>query len=128
MASTGGNRVFVDTYVLVYAQSSLDPRQAAAASKVVELLQAGDELWISTQVLREYLSAMSRPVLTRPAVPAPALLADISRFESQFHVAEESKGVFNNLRALLSRFRWAAARSTTQTSLPQCKLTASRIS
>jgi predicted nucleic acid-binding protein len=92
MATTGGNLAFVDTNILVYAQSSLDPRQAAAASKVGELLQARDELWISTQVLREYLSVMSRPALTRPAVAMPAILADISRFESQFQVAEEKQG------------------------------------
>ncbi len=101
MAMTGGNRVFVDTNVLVYAQSSLDPRHAGAASKVAELLQAGDKLWISTQALREYLSVMSRPVLSRPAVPMSALLADISRFESQFQAAEETKPVFDNLQALL---------------------------
>jgi predicted nucleic acid-binding protein len=60
MATMVGNRVFVDTNILVYVQSSLDPRQAAAALKAVDLIQAGDELWISTQVLRDYLSVLSR--------------------------------------------------------------------
>jgi predicted nucleic acid-binding protein len=100
-ATTGGNRVFVDTNILVYAQSIFDPRQAAAASKVAELIQAGDELWISTQVMREYLSVMSRPVLSRPAIPMLAILADLSRFESHFQVAEDSKSVFSNLKLLL---------------------------
>lgn len=44
---------------------------------------------------------MSRSVLTRPAVPMAAILADISRFESQFQLAEETKAVFSNLRVLL---------------------------
>jgi predicted nucleic acid-binding protein len=55
MPTTGGNRVFVDTNFLVYAQSSLDPRHAAATGRVAELIRAGDELWISTGIARVFV-------------------------------------------------------------------------
>jgi predicted nucleic acid-binding protein len=62
-----GSRVFIDTNVLVYAVSQHSPWYRAARERLVDLSRADAQLWISRQVIREFLAATSRPTgLTRP--------------------------------------------------------------
>ena len=53
--------VFVDTNVLIYAEESLSAHHAAARACLIRLEAEGAVLWISRQVLREYLAVMTRP-------------------------------------------------------------------
>jgi predicted nucleic acid-binding protein len=58
---TGDNRCFVDTNALVYA-NLLGSLHHPAASKLLQQADAaGDELWISSQIMREYLAVVTRP-------------------------------------------------------------------
>lgn len=94
--------VFVDTNVLVYAAIASSPFFAEAFGQLDAFRRAGVELWVSRQVLREYLATLSRPQPFAPPLPAPALIADIRRFESQFRIAEDGPAVTANLLTLLS--------------------------
>jgi len=61
MATMGGDPVFVDTNVLVYASVISPPLRQVALRAILDREQAKTELWISRQVLREYLAVLSRP-------------------------------------------------------------------
>ena len=54
MATTGANPpVFLDTNVLVYATVTSAPWHAVALQAILSREQAGIELWISRQVIRD---------------------------------------------------------------------------
>ncbi|UBF24523.1 hypothetical protein K9N68_22920 [Kovacikia minuta CCNUW1] len=56
---TGDNAVFVDTNILVYANLALSPFHVQAVERLQVFNDQGIDLWLSRQVLREYLSAMT---------------------------------------------------------------------
>jgi predicted nucleic acid-binding protein len=102
MATTAADPVFVDTNNLVYAQQSLSPYHAVATAKMQELALAGHRLWTSRQVLREYLSVMSRPGTLTAPVSMAALLSDVQSFQAQFLIAEDGPAVMLHLVNLLA--------------------------
>jgi len=53
--------VFLDTNVLVYATRPSAAQHAAAQAALTRLEGEGSSLWVSAQVLREYLAAVTRP-------------------------------------------------------------------
>jgi len=120
MATTEGNRVFVDTNVLVYAAVSQAPFHAEARSVIRTRQEAGMDLWISRQVLREYLATLSRPQTFSIPQPIDVLIADIQRFQASFSIAEDGPAVTAKLLEVLGPSPWAASRFMTQISWPRC--------
>jgi predicted nucleic acid-binding protein len=104
MATTADDPVFVDTNVLVYANTVRSPLHVRAQSALQDLSASAITLWISRQILREYLVTLSRPqTFSAPVAPA-ALVADVIRFQTQFLIAEDGPLVTSNLLGLLSTF------------------------
>lgn len=64
MATTDANPIFADTNVLVYANVAAAPLHAIAIQAIQDPEQAGVKLWISRQVIREYLAVLRRRPLT----------------------------------------------------------------
>lgn len=81
------DRIFVDTNVLFYATVAESPFHQQASQALKQVRESGAKLWISSQVLREYLAVMTRPSLVQDPPPRDALLNAISSFRSFFHVA-----------------------------------------
>ncbi len=54
-------RVFIDTKILVYVTVASAPLHQTAQQTLQMLWNAGDDLWISRQVLREYAMVVTRP-------------------------------------------------------------------
>jgi len=79
MATTEGDPIFVDTNVLVYSTRPFAARHAAATAAVARLAAAGAILWISPQILREYLAVVTRPQATAPGLPMATALNDVQR-------------------------------------------------
>jgi predicted nucleic acid-binding protein len=104
MTTTAANKVFVDTNILVYAHLALSPLYTAALTRLQDLNNAGFELWISRQTLREYLSAMTRPGVLTGSIPIPSLLADVRNLASRFAIAEDGPAVTTHLLTLMSTF------------------------
>jgi predicted nucleic acid-binding protein len=102
MATTAVDAVFIDTNILIYAHQAHSPFHMAAIAKLHGLASAAHPLWISRQVLREYLAAMSKPAALTAPVPLTALVADIHSFQAQFDIAEDGPGVTMNLLMLLA--------------------------
>jgi predicted nucleic acid-binding protein len=103
MATTGASAdpVFVDTNVLIQATITAAPLHAVAVARLAALTGSGSELWISRQVLREYLATLSRPQSYTPALSAAALAADVTRFEAQFRIADDGPAVTGHLLTLI---------------------------
>ena len=59
--TTAADRVLVDTNVLVYASLRNSPWHVQAIQALHTELQSGREMWVSRQILREYLAVMTRP-------------------------------------------------------------------
>jgi len=99
---TSGSPVFLDTNILVYANLALSPWHAQAVQRLTALDAEGTPLWVSRQVLREYLAAMTRPGELTGTIPMPALLNDVRYFAQRFRVADEGAPVTAQLLALLT--------------------------
>src|SRR5262249_49371887 len=72
--------VLIDTNILMYLIEPRAPLHAVASSKLQNLQAAGHPLWISRQIVREYLAAMSRPGTATPPLSMSTLLADALGF------------------------------------------------
>jgi predicted nucleic acid-binding protein len=74
MATMAVDPVFVDTSVLVYARVAVSPFHSAAVTKLDDLKAAGHPFWVSRQILREYLAALTKPATVTPLLPIAALV------------------------------------------------------
>src|SRR5579872_2451017 len=84
--------VFIDTNILVYAARPSAPNYAVARVALNRLEAEGAGLWISAQVVREYLAVVTRSQATAPALPMATAIADVRRFQSIFEVAYPGPG------------------------------------
>lgn len=95
------DRVLVDTNVLVYASLRGSEWHGLAIQALHSEIQAGAALWVSRQILREYLAVLTRPGTTTLASPATAGAADVIAFERMFHVADDTFEVTSRLLDLV---------------------------
>lgn len=95
--------VFIDTNVLVYAKLGQSPFYQKAVDQLRTLDEQGVVLWVSRQVLREYLAAMTRPSTLTSPIPVPSLTADVRYFGSRFEIAEDGPAVTDRLLHLLEQ-------------------------
>ena len=103
MATMAVDPTFVDTNVLVNASLSTAPFHPAAFQALRDLRLAGVELWISRQILREYLATLSRPQSFTAPLAAAVLSADLIYFQSRFRIAEDGPAVTATLLQLITR-------------------------
>jgi predicted nucleic acid-binding protein len=94
--------VFLDTNVLIYVSRPSAPEHGAARRTLGQLEAEGGALWISQQVLREYLAVATRPQATAPPLPRATALADIRRFRASFEIAADNPSVLDRLLQLLA--------------------------
>jgi predicted nucleic acid-binding protein len=97
-------RVFVDTSVLAYANQELATLHAEARAQLAALGDTGVELWISRQVLREYLAVVTRPHSRGAPLPPVLAVERVRRFAAVFQVAEDSPQILGQLLDLLGTY------------------------
>jgi predicted nucleic acid-binding protein len=101
MATQVADQVFVDTNVWVNATVPAAPDHGRAVAALGGI--ADGCLWTSRQVVREFLSVMSRPQTFFPGdAPMQDILQRAGIIESRCRVAEDGPDVARELRALLS--------------------------
>lgn len=103
MAMTAADPLFVDTNVLVYANVLEAPLHERALGAIYAAQQAGRPLWISRQVIREYLMVMTRPQAFEN-LPRTTVLEQVERFVAHFQVADETPAVTTHLLALMETY------------------------
>ena len=102
MAPAAADAVFVDTNILIYHQLVQSPWHGAARQKLQDLQKAGHPLWISRQIIREYLAALSGPGVLAQPVAMTTLIGHVQSFQSQFLIAEDGPVVTGELLILLA--------------------------
>lgn len=103
MVTGDDNPVFLDTNILVYARATQSPFHQTALQAIQRLDNSGVEVWISRQVLREYLATLTRPQLFTNPLPIDRLIEDIRLFQTQFRVAEDDPKVTERLLTLMEQ-------------------------
>lgn len=101
---TTGAKAVVDTNILLRA---IQPRMAlhAEAEALIQRLWTADvELWISRQVIREYLVQATHPNTFKPPLTVQQVLAQMEVIESLFRTADETRAVTDQLLALLKTY------------------------
>lgn len=102
MATTAADRVFVDTNVLIRATIASAPLHDQAVRALVRLRERRVELWISNQVIREYIANLTRPQQYSHAIPFGAVLDQVRRLRTLFKVAEDTSLGLDHLLRLLA--------------------------
>jgi len=102
MTNADADALLVDTNVLVYAASPNSPLHNPALATLVRHRAAGRQLWISTQIIREFLVVMCNPNLTTPAFQPERAAVAVRYLLRRFHVAEDTHQVSRTLSWLLT--------------------------
>jgi predicted nucleic acid-binding protein len=99
------SRVFIDTNVLVYADQPHAAFHTIARNALIAFEAAGDEQWISLQVIRDYLPVVTRvnpsAVERVPLSPQIAAVA-AARFLDTFRIAPDGLDVATRLLDLIA--------------------------
>lgn len=103
MTTTAAEPEFIDTNILVYGVLTSSPLHAQTVQALEEREQAGVELWISRQILREYVSALTRGGTSTPVVPMAAIVTDLVVFQSRYRIAEDGQAVTDQFLRLLGQ-------------------------
>lgn len=98
------DEVFVDTNILVFSSHEGSPHHWIAREVLNNLQNSGVRLWISRQVLREYLAVLTRiSMISGPRVHEE-IIQDVKRFEEQFRIVEDGPVVTLLLLDLLREY------------------------
>ena len=92
--------MFIDTNVLVMSRFPGAPDHGAARESLERAFRAPEPLTISRQVMREYLSVVTRPQQWPTAMTREEALADVIRLTGAFEVLEDGPVVTESLIAL----------------------------
>jgi predicted nucleic acid-binding protein len=102
MTTMDDEPTFVDTNILVYTNVPTAPEHLTARARLKDLDSAGAQIWISRQVLREYMTRLTRPQTFMNPVSPAEVTADIRMFEVQYEIAEDGPAVTVHLLDLLN--------------------------
>jgi len=100
MPTTTISAVFVDTNILTRATILSAPLHEEAQEALDRLSESGAELWISPQVIREYMVNATRDQSYSKAIPMVQVLEQIKRFRAAFKIAEETTAVLDKMLEL----------------------------
>jgi predicted nucleic acid-binding protein len=92
---------FVDTNILVFASERRAPLHAVALQAMRDVRTSGSPIWVSRQILREYVAVLSRPQIWGIPQPIATLVGEVRWFERRFRVAEDNPRVTVHLLRLL---------------------------
>lgn len=96
-----GGKVFVDTNVLLRATLAQFPLHQQANQLVRDQIKDDAELWISRQVIREYIAQVSRPQTFMPPMSVPQIESQVTGMRMLFKIADENEAVTDQLLNLL---------------------------
>ena len=96
--------MFIDTNILVSARILEAPDHDRARAQLERAFQDLEPLRISRQVVREYLSVVTRPQTWSIAIAREDALTDVDRLTSGFEILEDGPRVTQSLLALCREF------------------------
>jgi len=96
--------LFIDTNILVYANVATAPLHNEALAAVNAASGSGRELWVSRQVLREFIAARTRPQTFAKPSPSKTVIERVKYFEGRFRVADDNQAVTEQLLNLMANY------------------------
>ena len=99
-----GVRAFLDTNVLLRARIKSQDLHQEATKMLDTQLNNGAELWISRQVIREFLVHITRPQSVSQPMTVLEAEAEINLLQSVFVVADETAAVTARLLQLIKQY------------------------
>ena len=97
--------MFIDTNIFVNSRIPDAPGHHVARQRLTRALQADEPLRISRQILREYLSVVTRPQTWAAAITRDEAVEDVNKLTASFEVLEDGPMVTSSLVALLREVR-----------------------
>ena len=85
--------MFIDTSIFVPARSARAPHCTVARAALSQAQESGKTLGTSRQVLREYLSTMTRPQTWHDPLPMTQALNDLAWLSVAFEILEDGTHV-----------------------------------
>ncbi len=101
---TMGGKTFVDTNVLLRARVIGMEFHHEAKTLLDTQISAGNELWISRQVIREFLVNVTRPQSVSQPMSVAEVEAEMNVLHSIFIIADETTAVTTRLLQLIKRY------------------------
>jgi len=98
------NSLFIDTNILVYANVVETPFHQQALATINAAHDSGRTIWISRQVIREYLVTLTRPQAF-DNLPKATVLEQVNQFIERFQVADDTAEVTEQLTKLMNDFK-----------------------
>lgn len=98
-------KVFLDTNILVYSSLINSPFQQIAKDKILEFVTNDYEIWISQQVIREYLSVITKILIAEPNFNLDDIIISVEKFSNQFFIADETKSTNAILLDLVKAYK-----------------------
>ncbi|MCC6455376.1 MAG: type II toxin-antitoxin system VapC family toxin [Caldilineaceae bacterium] len=99
-----GARAFVDTNVLLRALTLQMTLHQETETLIQRMWERGVELWVSRQVLREYLVQATHPNTYSSTLPISQVMVQMEMVQTLFHVADETQAVTKQLLFLLQKY------------------------
>ena len=97
-------RAFVDTNVLLRAIQTTLPLHFEADALIASARQQGYELWVSRQVIREYVVQVTRPGFLASPYKAKQVTAKVKVIRATFQVADDMDAVTDRLLELIEEY------------------------
>jgi predicted nucleic acid-binding protein len=97
------DKLFIDTNILLYANLVSSPFNSVARQRLQAYHESNTELWINRQVIREYLTNISKLNPSLPKVVTADHLLDFQSLIQDFMIADESESTSNHLFNLLNQ-------------------------
>lgn len=105
MATMDAEPLFIDTNILIYANVATAPFHEQALNTIKSVHQAERPLWISRQVLREFIAARTRPQTFAQPSTSDVIIERIRYLEERFQVADDTAAVTRQLVKLMRDFK-----------------------
>lgn len=97
-------KTFVDTNILLRATITQFPLHEQAKQLVNDQIDSAVELWISRQVIREYIVQATRPQSFMRPMTIEQVEAQTTGIRALFHIADETEAVTDQLLELLKAY------------------------
>ena len=98
------DRIFIDTNILVYSNLCLSPFHIKAQEQLLYFSELGTGLYLSRQVLKEYLASMTRKNELTSEIEISMIKNDIQMFLEDYYILEENNLVTSKLVELMEEF------------------------
>ena len=105
MVTMADKPLFIDTNNLIYANVATAPFHEQALNAIKSAYQAERALWISRQVLREFIATRTRPQIFAQPSTQDVVIERVRYLEERFQVADDTKIVTGQLIKLMEDFQ-----------------------